>query len=120
MLGQKAIHNWAYLSTESVLFDAGYISQQPSQITFVSAKSLSFEIAGKSFKSRQLKDLFLYQKKGITQNASLFIASPVRAIADMLYFNPKAHFDKKPDWRAVKKLQKEMTYPLTPERYDFT
>lgn len=118
LLGTKALHSFCYLTTESVLFRAGCISQLPQAHTFVSEKSLTFEIGEHHYKSRQLDSKFLYKPDGIIQKGAIKIATPERAVADILYFNPYYHFDKRIDWRAVKKLQQKIGYPLTPHRYD--
>jgi predicted transcriptional regulator of viral defense system len=116
-LGAKALHSFCYLSTETVLYDEGFVSQKPSSYTFVSPKSKKFKLVDASYKSRQLKSKYLYNPAGICLKDGINIASPERAIADMLYFNPKAHFDKNPSWDKVKEMQKSLGYPLTKSRY---
>ncbi len=119
-VGFKALHTYCYLSTETVLFKAGTISQKPNYITFVSGHSKKFAIGGMDFSSRKLQDLFLYNSEGISQKNGFRTASVERAIADMLYFNPLCPFDKKIDWKAIKNIQKKIGYPLTTDRYDIT
>jgi predicted transcriptional regulator of viral defense system len=116
-LGAKALHSFCYLSTETVLYDEGFISQKPSAYTFVSQKSKKFKIEESSYKSRQLKNKYLYNPAGICLKDGINIASVERAIADALYFNPKTHFDKNPSWNKVKEMQKSLGYPLTKSRY---
>jgi predicted transcriptional regulator of viral defense system len=120
LIGIKALHEYCYVSTESVLFAHGFISQMVEFTTLVSQKSLKFTIGPYHFISRKLDQKYLYNQEGITQTGSLNIATPERAIADMLYFNPTFHFDKTPDWQKVKKLQQKIGYPLTTHRYDRT
>lgn len=116
-VGAKALHSYCYLSTETVLFKTGYISQKPQAMTFVSSKHKTFTIGGRSYLSRQLKKPFLYNSEGISEQDGIKVASPERAIADLLYFNPLASFDKKVNWKAIRALQKKIGYPLTPARY---
>jgi predicted transcriptional regulator of viral defense system len=120
LMGVKALHEYAYVSLESVLFDEGYISRPPAYISFISSKSARFRIGKNSYRSRKMDDRFLYNDTGITANNGIRTASAERAIADMLYYVPEFHYDKTPDWKKVKEIQKETGYPLTPARYDFT
>lgn len=114
-----AIHGYCYISTETVLFNKGLINQSPSTVNIVSAKSITLKIMDIKIKSRRLKDIFLYNPAGISEENGIRVATPMRAIADTLYFNGKYHFDRKIDWKKVMQMQKEVGYPLTPERYDF-
>lgn len=115
LIGSKAIHSYCYVSTETVLSRAGVIQQQVPRITLVSSVSRQFALAGHDFRSRQLSDLYLYNETGILREGSVRIASPVRAIADILYFNPHYYFDASAqiDWDAVNRLQAEVGYPVT-------
>lgn len=112
VLGASAIHDYAYLSTESVLAQSGIILQNLSYYTFVSAKSLRFKIGDHNYYSRQLKDEYLYNKIGIYKKDGVNIATPERAVADILYFNKNYYFDNSSqiDWEAVKKIQKNINY----------
>lgn len=118
VLGAKALHQFCYLSTETVLWGEGFISQAPSVYTFVSSVSRQFSIGTHRFKSRGLNDCYLYQPTQVIMQSGINVATPERAIADMLYFNPAFHFDRPIPWRKIKKIQKEIGYPLTPHRYD--
>jgi hypothetical protein len=64
------------------------------------------------FLFRQLKDEYLHNPAGITYQKGVFLAIPERAAADMLYFNPKYHFDAPGslDMDKVKSIQKEIGY----------
>lgn len=119
LLGVKALHEFAYISTEIVLFNAGIIQQSISAITLVSSKSKKFSIGDNQFISRKLDEKYLFNPVGVSEKSGIKMASIERAIADLLYFNTKAHFDgdKLIDWKKVKKLQKEIGYPLTADRY---
>ncbi len=120
LLGVKAMHGNVYVSTETILAEEGVIQQHIPAITLISTLSKRFSVAGHEYQSRQLTDSFLYQSKGITTLANgVRKANRERAIADLLYFNPHAYFDaeKRIDWKKVRSLQKEIAYPLTPQRY---
>jgi len=114
LLGVKALHKFAYISTETVLSDAGIILQKIQYITIVSSESRKFFAGGRNYRSRQLDDRFLFQKKGISLKNGVNIATVERAVADLLYFHPNFHFDnsKQVDWGKVVKIQKEMGYKL--------
>lgn len=112
-IGFRAIKTFSYLSTESVLADNGLINQIPSKITFISQKSANFIINNTYYSVRQLKASSLHNPIGIKQNnLGIFVATIERAVADMLYFQPKYHFDNdgKIDWTLVKNYQTQLGY----------
>jgi len=113
LIGAKAIHQFCYLSTETVLRQEGYILQNIDYYTFVGSKSLKFTIGEHNFKSRQLDDKYLYNPEGVLLKSGVKIATVERAICDMLYFNPYYHFDKQIDWNKIRLMQKKIGYPLT-------
>lgn len=120
LLGVKALHSNAYVSTETVLAEVGIILQAVPAITLVSGLSKRFTVGAYSYVSRQLDDAFRFQSVGITTAANgVRRASVSRAVADLLYFNPSAYFDGDDliDWSEVKAVQKIIGYPLTPKRY---
>lgn len=92
-LGSSAIHQFCYLSTESVLFQAGIINQPSPAITFCSSQSKNFSLIGHHFRSRQLRPLHLYNPIGILSQNHYKIASPERAAADLLYYNSSYYLD---------------------------
>jgi len=120
LLGIKALHNYAYLSCETVLSQKGYINQLVNEITLISDQSLHLKIYKYHYRTRKLKDEFLYNPAGITEINGVKTATLERAIADLLYFNPQAHFDRQPNWNLIKKIQQEINYPLTYKRYACT
>ena len=63
-----------------------------------------------------MKDEYLYNPAGIIDQPYYKIASAERAIADMLYFNPKYYFDAHEtiDWKKSKKFKRRL------DIYDFT
>ena len=93
LIGIKALHNYGYISCESVLFNSGIINQPPRETTLVSKTSKRFAVGKTKFRSRQLRDLFLYNNTGIQTINGIRTASPERAAADMLYFSPKKYLD---------------------------
>ena len=112
-LGQAIIHRYTYLSTETVLSQAGIISQTVYDYTFIADLSKHVSVGQWSFRFRKLKDEYLYNPAGIVNQGGIFVASPERAVADMLYFNPKYHFDipQSIDFEKVRLIQKEVGYP---------
>ncbi len=114
-LGVKALHQFAYVSTESVLAEAGIIMQIPSKITLISAESRQFTIGNYEYQSRKLQDQFLFNNIGIQDNGEFKKAGIERAIADLLYYNSKFYFDNYSliDWQKVNKLQEIIGYPVT-------
>jgi hypothetical protein len=111
-LGAAIIHRYTYLTTESVLAQAGAIAQRVYDYTFASDQSRRVTVGRWSFRFRQLKDEYLYHPLGISSQNGIFIASPERAAADMLYFNPRYYFDvpESIDFDQVRALQKEIGY----------
>lgn len=122
LIGTKAIHDYCYVSTETVLARAGYIQQNVLGTTLVSPVSRKFVLAGHNFCSRSLSDKYLFNEIGILRdNSSVHTASAERAVADMLYFNPHYHFDGSAqiDWSGVNKIQTEVGYTITNrKKYD--
>lgn len=115
LVGTKAIHGFCYVSTETVLSRVGLIQQHLSHITLVSTASRKFTLAGHAFRSRRMADAYLFNETGIAREGSIRIASPARAVADMLYFNPRYHFDASAhiDWDEVNRIQAIVGYPVT-------
>ncbi len=122
ILGAKALHDFSYVTAETVLRKEGVILQLGDKITFASPKSKKFSIGKNHYYSRKLADKYLYNPAGVSYSNGVKIAGLNRALADMLYFNPSVHFDAEKfiNWKKVKKMQEQVGYPLTPKRYDFT
>lgn len=116
-LGIKAVHTYAYVSVETILFRSGIISQRPSVITIISSVSRRFRLAGIEYSCRKLADKYLYQTAGIFEKNGTREASVGRAVADLLYYNPQAYFDAPINWKEVRRIQKTIGYPLTLSRY---
>ena len=111
-LGKAIIHRYTYLSTESVLAQAGVIYQATYAYTFVSSQSKKVTLDSMSFLFRKLKDEYLYNPTGIVNQNGNFVATTERAVADMLYYNPKYHFDlhETIDFEEVRRIQNEVGY----------
>jgi hypothetical protein len=111
-LGVAIIHRYTYLTTESVVAQAGGISQMVYDYTFVADQSKRVKVGGWSFRYRQLKDNYLYHPAGVASREGILTASTERAVADLLYFNPKAHFDipELIDFDQVRAIQQEIGY----------
>ncbi len=94
-LGISFLHKYAYVSTETVLAQAGIISQNIFPITLVSSASKRFNINGQDYLSRKMKNGRLYLTDGLGDQNGVLFADAKRAAKDMFYFNPKYYFDKK-------------------------
>ncbi len=112
-LGKAIIHRYTYLTTESVLAQAGVIAQTTYLYTFVSDMPKKVTVGTISFLFRKLKDSYLNNPTGVLNQNGVFVAATERAVADMLYFNPRYHFDipESIDWEKVRFIQKAVGYP---------
>jgi hypothetical protein len=112
-LGKAIIHRYTYLSTETVLIANGVISQTAYAYTFVSDIPKKATVGSMSFLFRKLKDEVLHNPIGIENKNGIFTATVERAVADMLYYNPRYHFDipESVDFEKVKLIQKSVGYP---------
>lgn len=111
-LGFAYLNTYSYVSLEAILAREGLIFQDIMYITFVSSRSYTFELNGVKYKSRQLKDTFLNNTVGVIKMDDHYEATIERAIADILYYNPKYYFDNNAaiDFEKVSKIQKEIGY----------
>jgi len=114
LLGARALHTYSYVSTETVLFKDGIINQLPNAVTLVSSISRRFAVAGQRFVARKMRDDYLFNDAGITVDGYVRVATTERAVADMLYYNPRASIDgaKLVDWNAVHDLSEEIGYSI--------
>jgi len=112
VIGAKILHQYCYVSTETILERAGILKQKITRVTFVSGSSKKFSVGDYSFSSRQMKDDFLYNNLGIYMKDGINYASIARAVADLLYFNPKYYFDSHMniDWDKVREIKKIIGY----------
>lgn len=115
LIGLKALHSYAYVSTETILIQSGMMAQMAYKYTLVSSVSRDFHVGPHYFKSRQLADQYLYNPAGIIEINGILKATPLRALADMLYFNPKFYFDgmRMVNLKKLNELQMEIGYSIT-------
>ncbi len=115
LLGVKFLHKYAYVSTETVLVQEGIIFQSIPQSTLISSVSQKFTVGNNRYVCRQLADKFLFNDAGIVLRDGVQVATLSRAVADLLYFNPKYHFDAKHliNWKKVRTIQARIGYPRT-------
>ena len=83
----------SYISLQYVLQKAGVIFQFDSAITSVSYLSREIEMLGNTFRYSQIKGEILYNLEGIERRDNINIASPERALLDMMYLNSEFYFD---------------------------
>ena len=104
-LGAKIIHGFCYVSAETILEREGLLKPKVHRTTFVGASSKKFSVRDRSFSVRKMKDEFLYNTIGIYRTGGVNYASVPRAVADILYFNPRYYFDGGSrtaiDWKKV-------------------
>ncbi len=115
-LGVVAVHAYAYVSCESVLAKAGYLNHIPQAITLVGPQAKKFELGGQRHVVRQLADQFLFRPEGVVVENGVRQATAVRALADLLYFNPHAQLDASVPWGSIRNMQKDLGYPVTKRR----
>ena len=109
---QGYLQKYCYISCETVLFQHGAIFQKGNYITTVSDISKKITVGNNSFFVRKLKDNYLYNGRGIDNLDGMAVASLERAVADMLYFNPRYYFDNRKiiNWKKVREIQNVMSY----------
>lgn len=115
LLGIKVLNRYAYISTETILENNGIINQKIPYITLISSVSRKFKIGKHSYVCRQLNDQYLFQAADIKEKDGVKYAGISRAVADLLYFNPKYYFDNQKliNWVKVNKIKKEVGYANT-------
>ena len=111
-LGPAIAHHYTYLSTETVLAQAGVISQNVFDLTYIASFSRKVSVGKWTFRFRQMKDVFLFNSLGVEKNNGRFVAAVERAAADILYYAPNYYFDSPEmlNFEAVKAIQKEVGF----------
>ncbi len=111
-LGAAIIHDYCYITTETVLAAAGVISQATYAYTFAAPVSKRCTIGPHNYRYRRLQPQYLYNPIGIETRQGVATASTERAVADLLYFSPRYHLDMADsiDWDRVQAIQKEVGY----------
>lgn len=88
-----AIYTPSYISFETVLREAGVIFQHYDSVFVVSKWPKIVKIGKHTFCFRKLKDIILYNPKGVISQNNYSIATPERALLDMIYLFPNYYFD---------------------------
>lgn len=83
----------SYISLQYVLQKAGVVFQYDSAITSVSYLNREIEMCGKTFRYNQVKKEIAYNLEGIERRDNINIATPERALLDMMYLNSECYFD---------------------------
>lgn len=83
----------SYISLEYVLQKAGVIFQYDSAITSVSYLNREIEMLGMPFRYSQIKGEILCNMNGIERLDNINIATPERALLDMMYLHSECYFD---------------------------
>lgn len=111
-IGSKLVHEYTYLSTETILVQNGIIFQSIPQLTYVTSRSYQLRVLDTDYRFRQMKPQLLHNRSGVTQQEWGFVASTERAVADMLYYNPAFHFDNPTaiNWDEVKRIREQVHY----------
>jgi hypothetical protein len=96
-----------------VLEQSGIISQRIYDYTFATDQSKHVSVRQWNFRYRKLKVEYLHNPTGISKQDDGFVATVERAVADMLYFDPRYHFDFREaiNFDKVREIQKEIGYP---------
>lgn len=110
LLGTAYIKGFCYLGLQSVLAEHGLINQSPQTITLIGTRSLRFTIGPNDYLCRKMASKYLHNLTGLDLSGDYPTATPARAIADTLYYQPQFHFDApiKRYLKEVKLIQKEV------------
>lgn len=92
-LGCAVSGQLSYVSAETVLQNFGVIMQNVTQITLFGRKKKQFEIGGTAYLCRYLHEKFLLNRTGIKDNWQFSVATPERAMTDILHINKQYYFD---------------------------
>lgn len=99
----------SYISLEYVLQKSGIIFQFSSYITSVSYLSRTIEVDDSEYVFRKLKNEIVADTRGILrQTNGVNIATPERALLDMLYLNGDSYFDN------INAINKDLCMGLSP------
>lgn len=83
----------SYISFETVLLSSGINFQYYSQIFIASYQNRELLIDDQKYVFRKLKKTLLLNQIGIEKTDHYYIASPERAVLDMLYLHKDYYFD---------------------------
>jgi len=98
----------SYVSLETVLGMEGVIFQYSEEVISISNTTRNYEIDGKAYRYRKMKDIILFEKAGINFFDNQAIASKERAFLDMIYLSKNYYFDnlRSIDWEKCRLLAK--------------
>lgn len=88
-----SIYTPSYISFETVLREAGIIFQHYETIFVAGPWSKTIIMDSTIITFRKLKDTILFNAQGVDNKKNYSIASPERAVLDMLYLFPAYSFD---------------------------
>ena len=88
-----SIYSPSYISFETVLREAGIIFQHYDTLFVAAPWSFTKSIDGHTLTFRKLKNDVLFSPAGIKHEGNYSIATPERALLDMLYLFPNYYFD---------------------------
>lgn len=88
-----SLYSPAYISFETVLYDAGMIFQYYETIFVAGPWTKDLQIDKYKLTFRRLKKAILYNPVGIITKNNFSVASSERAFLDMLYVSPNYYFD---------------------------
>ena len=96
----------SYISFETVLAKAGVIFQYYERIFLASYLSLEIKVDCQTYVYMKIKDSILTDLTGIEKTDGFYIASPERALLDVIYLNKDYYFDHLDniDWEKAEKI----------------
>lgn len=103
------IYTPSYISLEYVLQKAGVLFQYDSRLTVICNLSRILEFENQTYFFRKIKGELLINTLGVIRKENqINIATPERALLDLLYLNPVYYFDN------LKSLNKELIFKILP------
>ena len=81
------------MGLETVLAQAGIIFQYYSDIFVLSYLSRTLEVDQQHYRFRKIKNSILTCDAGLTNTGTYMIATPERALLDVIYLNTSYYFD---------------------------
>lgn len=104
----------SYISLESVLYQAGVIFQYyGNTITCVSDNTRTHTIDGKQYTYAKIASKIRHNEIGIKKYKTYSIATPERALCDMVYLYPHTHIDNP---QSIDQIRLKQILPLYPKK----
>lgn len=88
-----SIYTPSYISFQTVLREAGMVFQHHNALFVAGPYTMTKKIDGHTIIFRKLKDIILYNGRGVKEERGSCIATPERAFLDTLYLFPTYFFD---------------------------